>query len=322
MDMRRLVVLASAALSLVGTAVAQQWPTKPVHVVVNVGAGGIADRTARLLSVRLHESLGQPIVVENRPGGEGYIGFEAVARAEPDGHMLVFSPGSSMMISPHLVRRPDFDPTKTLTPIAPTGRVSLFLVTVTTIPARNLNEFIAYAKANAGKLNYGSAGNGTSPHIAAEVFKRETHIEMTHIPYKGAGPALKDMLGGQFQVMFDPGIALEHVKAGRLRMLAVAAEQRHPDFPDIPTFAELGYKGVDGGPHFGFYAPSRTPRAIVERLNQEVAKAMTEPENRKRLLATGLDIAPPMTPEQFAAYVRQESDRYSKLLPELGVRPE
>jgi tripartite-type tricarboxylate transporter receptor subunit TctC len=320
--MKRWALFGMAVLAWAGTAAAQQWPTRPVHVIVNVGAGGIADVTARLLSVRLSEQLGQQVVVENKPGGEGYIGFEQVARAEPDGHMLVFSPGSSMMITPHLVRRPDFDPTKMLAPVAATGRVSLYLEVPSSMPVQNLKEFVAYAKANAGKLNYGTPGTGTSPHIAAEVFKRDAGIQMTHIPYKGAGPAMKDLLGGQFQVMFDPGIGLENVKAGKLRMLAVSSAQRHPDFPNVPTFAELGYKDVDGGPHFGYYAPAKTPRAIIDRLNREVAKAMADPENRKRLQLRGLDFAPPMTPDEFAAYVGKESASYARLLPTIGVKPE
>jgi len=318
--MIRPIALFLAAVTLTGAAHAQQWPSKPVRMVVNVAAGGVADRTARLLGPRLGEALGQPVVVENRPGGEGYIGFEAVARAEPDGYLLLFSPGSSMMIAPHLVRRADFDPMKTLLPVAPTVRVPLYLLVITALPARTVAELIAYARANPGKLNYGSAGTGTGLHIAGEVFNREAGINMVHVPYKGAGPALKDLLGGQFQIFFDPGIALEHVKAGRLRMLAVAGDQRHPDFPDTPTLVESGIRGVDGGPFFGVYAPNGTPAGIVERMNREVAKAIREPEIRKRLESTGAEISSPMTPEAFAAYVRAESQRYGKLLGDLGIR--
>lgn len=319
--MKRLISVGLAAAAFAGAVQAQQWPSSPIRVIVNVAPGGIADRTARLLSVRLQELLGQPVIVENRPGGEGYIGFEAAARAEPDGYTMVFAPGSTMMIAPHLVRRPDFDPTKSLVPVAGTASVSLYLVTIPSLPPQSLAEFISYAKANAGKLNYGSPGTGTSPHIATEVFKRAVSIDMTHVPYKGAGPALKDLLGGQIQLAFDPGIGLEHVKAGRLRMLAVAAGERHPDFPNVPTFVEAGIKGVDGGPYFGYYVPNRTPKAIIDRFNREVMKAMGEPEIRKRLIVSGVDIAPPMTPEQFASYVRAEYERYAKLLPQLGIRP-
>ncbi len=306
--------------SLAGAAHAQSWPTGPVRVIVNVAAGGVADRTARLLGVRLGEALGQPIVVENRAGGEGYIGFEAVANAAPDGYTLLFSPGSSMMISPHLVRRADFDPVKALTPVAPTVSVPMYLVTNPKVPARSLAEFIAYARANPGKLNYGSAGTGTMLHLAGEVFKRETGTNLTHVPYKGAGPALKDLLGGQIELIFDPGIATEHVKAGRLRMLAVSGAQRNPAFPDAPTFIESGIRGVDGGPFFGYYAPNGTPPAVVARLNREVTKLVEEPGLRQSLASQGLEISPPMAPEAFAGYVRAESQRYANLLPELGIR--
>jgi len=297
-----------------------QWPTAPVRVIVNVAAGGVADRTARLLGARLGETLGQPFVVENRAGGDGYIGFEGVAKAAPDGQTLCFSPGSSMMISPHLVRRADFDPLKMLTPIVPTVTVPIYLVVYPAVPAQTVAEFIAYARANPGKLNYASAGNGTSPHLAGELFKRETGAGLTHVPYKGAGPALKDLLGGQVEAMFDPGIAAEHIKAGRLRILAVSGDHRLAAFPDAPTFAEAGVRGVDGGPFFGFYAPNGTPPAIIERLNREVTKLLQDPGVRQQLLAQGLELAPPMSPEAFAAYVRAESERYAKLLPELGIQ--
>jgi tripartite-type tricarboxylate transporter receptor subunit TctC len=318
--MKRLIAALGCALVLASAAHAQQWPSGPVRVVVNVAAGGVADRTARLLAVRLGEALGQSMVVETRPGGEGYIGFEAVAKAAPDGQTFLFSPGSSMMIAPHLVRRADFDPVKALTPVAPTVSVPMYLVINPKVPARSLAEFVAYARAHPDRLNYGSAGTGTMLHLAGEVFKRETGAGLTHIPYKGAGPALQDLLGGQIDLIFDPGIASEHVKAGRLRLLAVSGGQRNPSFPDAPTFVESGIRGVDGGPFFGFYAPNGTPRPVIERLNREVAKVIADPAIRKQLLATGLEISPPMTPGEFAAYVRAESERYANLLPELGIR--
>jgi tripartite-type tricarboxylate transporter receptor subunit TctC len=184
----------------------------------------------------------------------------------------------------------------------------------------NYQEFLAYARANPGKLNYGTPGNGTSPHIAVEVFNREAKVKLNHIPYKGAGPALKDLLGGVVDLAFDPGVGLPQVKAGKLRLVAIAGPQRHPDFPDVPTLEENGIKGVDGGPYFGFYAPNGTSRDIVDRLNREVQKLMQEPVIRERFKTLAVDLAPAMTPETFAAYVRAESQRYAKLLPELGVQ--
>jgi tripartite-type tricarboxylate transporter receptor subunit TctC len=187
------------------------------------------------------------------------------------------------------------------------------------LPGKDLAGFVQYARANPGKVNYGTPGNGTAPHIAAEIFSREAGIRMTHIPYKGAGPVMQDLLGGQVDIAFDSGTGLPQVKSGKLRLLAVAASRRRADFPEAPTFEEAGFKGVDGGPYFAFYAPLRTPRAVLERLNREVAKLMQEATVRERFEAQGLEVAPPMSPDAFAAYVRSESERYAKIVPEIGL---
>ena len=289
--MRNLLSVMLCAASL---AQAQPWPAKPVHVIVNVAPAGTADVTARLLAPRLAEALGQGVVVENRGGGDGYVGIDAVVRAEPDGYTLLYAPGSRIMIAPHIVRRADLDPVALLLPVAPTGRISLFLMAHPSVPGKDLAGFVQYARANPGKVNYGTPGNGTAPHIAAEIFSREAGIRMTHIPYKGAGPVMQDLL-------------------------AVAASRRRADFPDAPTFEEAGFKGVDGGPHFAFYAPLGTPRPVVERLNRVMATLMQDAAIRERFEAQGLEVAPPMSPEVFAAYVRSESERYAKLIPEIGL---
>jgi tripartite-type tricarboxylate transporter receptor subunit TctC len=289
-------------------------------VIVNVAPGGVADVTMRVLGARLTETLGQPFLVENRAGGDGYIGFEAVGRAEPDGYIMLYSPGSSMMIAPHIVNRPDLDPTKVLTPVVPTGRVSLYVLTHPNVPVASFKEFLAYARANPGKLNYGTPGNGTSPHIATEVFNREAKVKLNHVPYKGAGPALKDLLGGVIDLAFDPGVGIAQAKAGKLRMIVVAGPNRHPDFPDVPTLEENGIRGVDGGPYFGFYATTGAPRDALERLNREVIRVMQEPQVRERFKALAVDLAEAMTPEQFASYVKSEHQRYAKLIPELGIK--
>jgi tripartite-type tricarboxylate transporter receptor subunit TctC len=315
--MKRLFAL--LALAAASAALAQSWPSKPVRLVVNVAPGGVADVTARVLGARLTETLGQPFVVENRAGGDGYIGFEAVVRADPDGYTLVYAPGSTVMIAPHIVKRPDLDPLKALAPAAATGSVSLYVMTHPDVPAKDFKEFLAYARANPGKLNYGSPGNGTSPHIAVEVFNREAKVKLTHVPYKGAGPALNDLLGGVIHLAFDPGVGIPQAKAGKLRMIAIAGPKRHPDFPDVPTLQENGIQGVDGGPYFGFYAPAGTPREPLERLNQAVSKAMQDASVRERFKTLAVDLAEPMTPAQFAAYVRSEYQRYAKLIPELGI---
>jgi tripartite-type tricarboxylate transporter receptor subunit TctC len=315
------LLLAAAAVVFSATCAAQSWPSKPVRVIVNVAPGGVADVTARVLGARMGETLGQQFLVENKPGGDGYIGFADIARADADGHTLIYAPGSTVMIAPHLVNRPDLDPLKALAPVAATGRVSLYVLVHPERPFKNLSEFLGYARGNPGKLNYGSPGNGTSPHIATEVFAREAQVKLNHVPYKGAGPALKDLLGGQIDFVFDPGVGLAPTKAGRLRMIAVAGPSRHPDFPDVPTLEENGIKGVDGGPHFGFYAPRGTPKDIISRTNAEIRKAMQDPTVSARFKALAVDVAEPMTPEQFAAYVRAEHARYGKLIPELKIKP-
>jgi tripartite-type tricarboxylate transporter receptor subunit TctC len=313
------VLLLLAAVLVAANTYAQQWPAKPVRVIVNVAPGGVADVTARVLGARLTETLGQPFVIENRAGGDGYIGFEAVTHSDPDGYTVAYSPGSSMMIAPHIVKRADLDPMKLLVPVVATGGVSLYVLLHPGVPANNYEEFLAYARANPGKLNYGTPGNGTSPHIATEVFNREAKVKLNHVPYKGAGPALNDLLGGQIQLAFDPGVGLNAARSGKLRMVAVAGPVRHPDFPDVPTLEEKGIKGVDGGPHFGFYAPRATPREVLERLNAEVQRVMKDPVVLERFKALSVNLAEPMTPDQFATYVRGQYARYAKLLPELNI---
>jgi tripartite-type tricarboxylate transporter receptor subunit TctC len=318
MNARILLVLAAILAS--SPAQAQSWPSKPVRVLVNVAPGGVADITARVLGARLTETLGQTFLIENRPGGDGYIGFEAVRSGEPDGYTVVYAPGSTVMIAPHIVKRPDLDPTKVLAPIAATGRVSLYVITHPKLPVNNYAEFLAYARANPGKLNYGTPGNGTSPHIATEVFSRAAGVKLTHVPYKGAGPALKDLMGGVIDLIFDPGPGIPQAKTGTVRMIAIAGPKRHPDFPNVPTLEEHGIRGVDGGPHFGFYGPAAMPREAIERLNREVIKVMQEPVVLERFKVLAVDVAEPMTPAQFGAYVREQHSRYATLIPTLGIK--
>ena len=302
-------------------AFAQDWPMRPVRVIVNAAPGGVPDVVVRLISPVLAEALKQPFVLDNRGGAEGYIGFEAAARAEPDGHTLLFSAGSLMMITPHLVQRKNFDPIDMFTPIAPGGRTTLYLVVPPTLPAKTLAEFIAYAKTNPGKMNFGSAGTGSGLHLAAEMFKREAGFQAIHVPYKGAGPALNDLLGGVFEFMFDPGTGLGQIKAGKLRLLGVVSSHRHPDFPAVPTLEEAGYSEVTGAPYHGFYAPKGISPAIVQRLNAEIGKAIFMPEIRRKLEAIGMELGR-MSPDQFATYVRVESLRFGRRLREFGITKE
>ena len=224
------------------------------------------------------------------------------------------------MCSSDLFKKLPYDP---VADFAPVGRVAVssyaLAINPERLPARDFAEFLSLVKAKPGQLNYGTPGNGTSPHIATEVFNREAKTKLNHVPYKGAGPALNDLLGGQIQLAFDPGVGLNAARSGKLRMVAIAGPARNPEFPDVPTLEEKGIKGVDGGPHFGFFAPAAAPREAIEKLNREVIRAMKEPVVLERFKALAVNIAEPMTPDQFAAYVRAQSARYGKLLPELNI---
>lgn len=312
-------LIALFALLLAAPAHAEEWPTDPIRIVVNAAPAGVADRALRAIAPHLGDELGQQIIVDNKPGGEGYIGQQEVARANPDGRTFLFTAGSMIVITPQLIPKADFDPRTALTPIAPAISIPMHLVVHPSVPVDSAQAFIAYAKANPGVLNYGSAGSGTALHVAAETFSLETGIKMSHIPYKGAGDALKDLIGGHFQVMFDPGLTTEHVKAGRAKMLAVAAAERNPAFPDVPTMSEIGVDGVDGGPHFGFFAPNDVSPAILQRLNAAVIAVLQKPELRQQLTGMTLQVSPAMTSDEFASYLRDQNTRYQKLLPQLGI---
>jgi len=319
--MRRLAfaLVAALAAAIASPAWSQAWPSKPVRVVVNFPPGGAADQLMRALAPRLQEVLGQPFVVENRPGANGSIGAGEIAKAAPDGHAILMSSGGAIALNGLIYRNLGYDPMKALDPVAPVAVVSVFLEIQPSIPAANLAEFIAHARANPGKLNYGSPGNGSSPHLAGEMFNRAARIQTTHVPYKGAGPAMTDLLGGQLQFMFDPGIGLQHVRSGKLRMLAVGSPKRHPAWPDVPTVAEVVGGEFDTDTVFGLYAPAGTPKEVVARLNQEVTRQMQGGPMAERVAAigaTGLQL----TPEAFAARVRAEHARMAGLVKEIGLK--
>lgn len=319
--MRRLAlaVVAALAAAVASPAWSQAWPSKQVRVVVNFPPGGAADQLMRALAPRLQEALGQPFVVENRPGANGSIGAGEIAKAAPDGHSILMSSGGAIALNGLIYANLGYDPMKALDPVAPVAVVSVFLEIQPSIPAASLAEFIAHARANPGKLNYGSPGNGSSPHLAGEMFNRAAKIQTTHVPYKGAGPAMTDLLGGQLQFMFDPGIGLQHVRSGKLRMLAVGSPKRHPAWPDVPTVAEVVGGEFDTDTVFGLYAPAGTPKDVIARLNQEVTRLMQGGPMAERVAAigaTGLQL----TPEAFAARVRAEHSRMGGLVKEIGLK--
>lgn len=315
-------LIAAAALPLAygsPAAFAQAYPSKPLRVIVSFPPGGAADQIARAVSQPLQDALGQPVVVENRAGANGNIAGEAVAKSPADGYTLLMSSGGTVSINPHLYPKMPFDPAKDLVPVAAAARVLVFLEVHPKVPVNNAREFIAYLRANPGRLSFGSPGNGSSPHLAAEMMKAGANVFATHIPYRGAAPAMQDLLGGQIDFMFDPGIGLQHAKAGRLKLLAVGSPKRSPQFPDLPTMEEAGLKGFDADSWFGFYAPAGTPPAVVTRLNTEINKVLRSPAFQERMAAIG-GVPAPMSPQDFAARAQIDSVRFGALIRARNIR--
>jgi tripartite-type tricarboxylate transporter receptor subunit TctC len=312
---RSLLVAAACALlpSVHAQTQATPWPTKPIKVVVNFPPGGAADQIARAVSQPLQEFLKQPVVVENRAGANGNVGGEAVARAPADGYTLLMSSGGMVSVNPHLYARMSFDPTKDLMPVAAAARVLVFLVTRPSLPPTNVREFIAYLKANPGKLSYGSPGNGSSPHLAGEMFKSQAGVFALHVPYRGAAPALQDLLAGQIDYVFDPGIGLQQVRAGKLRLLAVGSPHRSPQFPEVPTLDEAGLRGFDADTVFGFYAPAGTPPEVVAQLNAQINRALALPAVKERIAALGGE-AVPGSPAEFHQRAAADSQRFGAVI--------
>ena len=300
-------------------AMAQAWPAKPIRLVVNFAPGGAADVIARAIGPVLSESLKQPVVIDNKPGAGGNIGSGEVAKAAADGYTLLMSSGGAITLNPLIYTKMTFSPEKDLVPVAAVARVLVFLETHPSLPVTNVKEFVAYAKAHPGTLSFGSPGQGSSPHLAGEMFKRMAGIEAAHVPYRGAGPALTDVLGGQLQFWFDPGPGLKHVSEGRLRMLAVGSPHRSPQLPDVPTLAESGLAGFDADSLFGLYAPAGTPAPVVARLHDEVEKALRMPAVVEAIKGLGAEPAP-MSRAEFIERNAKERDRFAGLVKSLNLK--
>jgi len=316
---RHLLAAALGAAALPAFAQAS-YPDKPIRVIVSFPPGGAADQIARAVSQPLQQALGQPVIVENRAGANGNIAGEFVAKAPADGYTLLMSSGGTVSINPHLYPKMPFDPARDLVPVAAAARVLVFLeVNPQRVAVNSAREFLAHLKANPGKLSYGSPGNGSSPHLAAEMMKAQGNVFATHIPYRGAAPAMQDLLSGQIDFMFDPGIGLQHVKAGKLKLLAVGSPKRSPQYPDVPTMDEAGLKGFDADSWFGFYAPAGTPPAVVTKLNAEINKILRSPAFAERMNAIG-GVAAPMTPLEFGERARIDSDRFGSLIKSRNIR--
>jgi tripartite-type tricarboxylate transporter receptor subunit TctC len=318
---RLLDALAVVALAMAATAPAQAqtWPTKAVRIVVPFPPGGTTDIVARSLGVELQRMWQQPVVIENRTGAGGNIGAEAVARSAADGYTLLMGTVGTHAINQALYAQSGtkmpFDPAKDFVAITLAAGVPNVMVVNSKLPVNSVTEFIAYAKARPGQLNMASSGNGTSTHLTGELFKTVTGTYMVHFPYRGSAPAVTDLIAGNMNVMFDnlPS-ALPHIKSGRLKALAVTSRTRSPALPNVPTVEEAaGLKGFDASSWFGLFAPAGTPRAIVDKVQADVAKALALPEVRERFLAQGADPGG-NTPEQFAAFIRAETDKWTRVV--------
>ena len=320
---RSTFTLALAALATLSAleARAQAFPAKPLKLVVNFPPGGAADVIGRALAQQMGDQLKQTVVVENRPGANGNIGADAVAKSPADGHTLLMSSGGAMTVNPFLYSKMPFDAEKDLLPVASVARVLVFLVCHPTLPVANLADFIAYAKANPGKLSYGSPGTGSSPHLATEMFRRQARFEATHVPYKGAAPALTDLLAGQLQFMFDPGPGLRHVKDGKLKLLAVGSPRRSGQVPDTPTLAELGVTGFDADTTFGVYAPGGTPAALVAQLHEEINKALGSARVQDLIKGIGGEPAAQSRADFIAGQARDRA-RFGAFIQEIGLKVE
>lgn len=312
------VVLGAGLLG--GTsALAQAYPTKPVTIIVPFAAGGTTDILARIIGQALTAELGQSVVVDNRAGAGGNIGGQAAAKAAPDGHTLFMGTVGTHAINASLYKKMPFDPVKDFAPLTRVANVPNLLVANPAQPYKSVKDLIAYAKANPGKVNFGSAGNGSSIHLSGELFKSLAKVDMQHVPYKGSAPAVTDLLGNQIDIMFDnmPS-AIQHVRSGKLAPLAVTTAKRSPELPNVPTIAEAGVPGYEATSWFGMFAPAGTPAPVLAKLNAAIVKVLAQPDVKKKINEQGAEVYSE-TPEQFAAFIQAESVKWGKVVKESGA---
>ena len=317
--MTKLRLSALLLIVVCGTSFAQAFPSRPLRIVVPF-PGGVADTLARMLSPRMSEALGQPVVVENKPGGSGAIGAQEVIRAPADGHTVFLGHIGTHAVNPHLFSKLNYDPEKDFAPLTLLITVPNLLVVHPSVPATNVRELVAHAKGKPGALSYASPGSGSSGHPAAELFKSMAGVDLLHVPYKGAAPALQDLMGGQVQVLFDTlAQALPQAKAGKVRALAVTTLKRQPVAPEVPTMDEQGFAGWETGPWFGLFVRTGTPEPAAGRLHAEAVKALNAAEVRAKLTALGANVAG-NSPTEFAAFIRAEHARWGKVVRDAGIR--
>ena len=318
----RACLVALVAIAAPLAAAAQDYPTRPVVLVSPFPPGGSVSLVARIVAEKMGETLGQSIVVENRGGAGGTIGARSVAKSPPDGYTLLLGYTGTLAIGPSMYPNAGFDPRKDFAPVGRIGTAPTLLVVHPSVPVHSVAELIAYAKANPGKLNFGSAGIGTVGHLAGELMATMAGLRLVHVPYKGTGPAITDLLGGHIPMMFTP-VPTAHAQAesGLLRALAVTGAERSSLLPNVPTVAESGLPGYEAALRYGLVAPAGTPRAIIERLNKELRTALAAEDVRSRLAADGAEVLP-STPEQYAADINREEATWSKVVNALGLRGE
>jgi tripartite-type tricarboxylate transporter receptor subunit TctC len=322
---RALLLLAILAVVVGGAAPAQAqgYPAKPIRFVVPFPPGGPLDIMARAIGVKLQAAWGQPVVVDNKPGAGGGIGADSVAKSPGDGYTLLMGAVSTHAINPTLYANIPYDPVKDFIPVTLVAQVPNILVVNPSLPVKSVKELIEYAKAKPGVLSFASGSTGSTGHLAGELFKTMAGVDMVHIPYKGAAPAMLDLLAGQTHLMFDNiANALPQVKAGKLRALAVTTVKRATAMPELPTIDEAGLRGFDLTTWFGVFVPAKTPRELVDRLNGEIVKALTSKEGRERLAAMGTEPSAIDTPAEFAAFVQREEAKYAKVVKASGARVE
>ena len=317
----RIVFLAVALCVFSGNAVAQAWPSKPIRYIVPFPPAGATDITARIMADKISGPLGQPVVVENRAGVAGNVGTELVAKSAPDGYTIL-QLTVAQSISATLYAKLNYDLEKDLMPAAMVALVPNVMIVNPSVPAKSVAEFIALAKGNPGKINFASSGSGTSIHMSAEMFKMLTGVNIVHIPYKGSGPALADLIGGQVDVMFDNlTSSIGHIRSGRLRALAITSVTRYPELPELPTMQEAGVPGYEATAWFGIVAPKGTPREVVMRINGEVNKALAQADVTEKLAQQGA-LARSWTPEQFGDFIHNEVVKWGKVVKASGAKVE
>ena len=301
---------------------AQGYPNRPVRLIVPYPPGGGNDTLARLFGQKLTEAWGQQIVVDNRPGAGTIIGTQLAARSAPDGYTLLLSSIATHAVAPNLYRNPGYDPIKDFTPITLLAIAPTVLCVNTAVPVKSVQELIKLAKAKPGELKFASGGNGTPPHMAGEIFASMTGIKLLHVPYKGGGPAIAGLIGGETSMMFDTAASiLPHVKGGKLRALAIARSARLPEYPDLVTFTEAGVNGYEVNAWYSMHAPAGVPREIVTKVQRELVRILALPDIRERLKQLGSE-GVGNSPDEFARFVRAESAKYAKAIREAGVKVE